>query len=47
MDDAPEVGKIYSGEICKLEAYGAFVKIPGFRRDGMIHVSEVSEARAG
>lgn len=39
-----EVGKVYTGKVTRLEAYGAFVEIlPG--TDGLMHISEVSHRR--
>ena len=44
LTEEPEVGKIYNGKVVKLMDFGAFVNIlPGV--DGMVHVSEISEAR--
>ena len=31
----PELGKIYEGEIASVQSYGAFVKVPGWQKDGM------------
>ncbi len=40
----PEVNKIYTGTVAKIMDFGAFVTImPG--RDGLVHVSEISEER--
>ncbi|KDB56014.1 polynucleotide phosphorylase/polyadenylase [Anaplasma phagocytophilum str. MRK] len=36
----PEVGKIYSGEVCELAKYGAFVTFLGARK-GLVHISEI------
>ena len=40
----PEVNKIYTGTVANIMDFGAFVTImPG--RDGLVHVSEISEER--
>tara|TARA_Y100000590_G_scaffold124943_1_gene142974 strand:+ start:5926 stop:8010 length:2085 start_codon:yes stop_codon:yes gene_type:complete len=40
----PEVNKIYTGTVANIKEFGAFVTImPG--RDGLVHVSEISEER--
>ena len=41
----PTVGKIYEGEVVKAESYGAFVRIPGFQRQGLVHISQLREGR--
>ena len=40
----PEINKIYNGPVANITDFGAFVTIlPG--RDGLVHVSEISEER--
>ena len=40
----PEVGKTYSGKVKTITSFGAFVEfLPG--KDGLLHISEVSEQR--
>ena len=40
----PEVGEIYTGKICSIVAFGAFVEImPG--KDGLLHISEIGNKR--
>ncbi len=42
----PEVGKVYSGKVRRIEPYGCFVEImPG--TDGMVHISEMAPYRVG
>ena len=44
MTEEVEVGKIYTGEVVRVEPYGAFVQIkPGV--DGMIHISQLADYR--
>ncbi len=40
LTEVPEVGKVYTGQVKRVEAYGAFVGIiPG--TDGLLHISEI------
>lgn len=39
-----EVGKVYTGKVARLEAFGAFVTVlPS--TDGLVHISQISDAR--
>ena len=41
LTESPEIGKNYTGEVRRVEGYGAFVEIlPG--RDGLLHISEMA-----
>jgi polyribonucleotide nucleotidyltransferase len=40
-DEPPEVGSIHKGEVKRIEAYGVFVALPGFRKYGLVHASQV------
>ena len=44
-DDADlEIGRIYTGEVNRIEPYGAFVEyLPG--RDGLVHISQLADYR--
>jgi polyribonucleotide nucleotidyltransferase len=44
LTEVPEVGKTYTGQVRRVEAYGAFVEImPG--TDGLLHISEIAPYR--
>jgi polyribonucleotide nucleotidyltransferase len=44
LTEVPEIGKLYTGQVRRVEAYGAFVEImPG--TDGLVHVSEMAPYR--
>jgi polyribonucleotide nucleotidyltransferase len=44
LTEVPEIGKVYTGQVRRVEAYGAFVEImPG--TDGLVHISELSPQR--
>ncbi|TFJ88201.1 hypothetical protein NSK_000553 [Nannochloropsis salina CCMP1776] len=45
LNAIPELGKIYEGEVVKVESYGAFVRIPGFQRQGLVHISQLQKGR--
>ncbi|MDX1996244.1 MAG: polyribonucleotide nucleotidyltransferase, partial [Thermoanaerobaculia bacterium] len=44
LTETPEIGKVYTGPVRRVEAYGAFVEImPG--TDGLVHISELAPYR--
>ena len=43
--DIPDLYAIFYGEVAALQPYGAFIKIPGFRKQGLVHKSQMSKAR--
>ena len=44
LTETPEVGKVYTGPVRRVEPYGAFVEImPG--TDGLVHISELAPYR--
>jgi polyribonucleotide nucleotidyltransferase len=40
-DDPPEVGTCHRGEVKRIEAYGVFVALQGYRKYGLVHASQV------
>ncbi|HEV8631796.1 MAG TPA: polyribonucleotide nucleotidyltransferase [Thermoanaerobaculia bacterium] len=46
LTEVPEVGKVYTGTVRRIEPFGAFVEIlPGL--DGLLHISELAPYRVG
>ncbi len=46
LTEVPEVGKLYTGTVRRIESFGAFVEIlPG--TDGLLHISEIAPYRVG
>lgn len=44
MTEEPEVGRIYTGKVNRLESYGVFVEfLPG--QEGLVHVSQLADYR--
>ena len=41
---SPKIGEIYKGTVVKILSFGAFVDF-GFGKDGLVHISEISEER--
>ncbi|CAL1548141.1 unnamed protein product [Lymnaea stagnalis] len=41
----PKLFHIFHGEVASLQAYGAFIKIPGCRKQGLVHKSQMSNGR--
>eukprot|EP00878_Enallax_costatus_P033584 GHUV01037115.1.p1 GENE.GHUV01037115.1~~GHUV01037115.1.p1 ORF type:complete len:502 (+),score=73.29 GHUV01037115.1:180-1685(+) len=40
-DEPPEVGTCHCAEVKRIEAYGVFVALQGYRRYGLVHASQV------
>ncbi|KAJ8273023.1 hypothetical protein GJAV_G00096520 [Gymnothorax javanicus] len=45
LEELPQLYSIVRGEVASVTAYGAFVKIPGCRKQGLVHKSEMSSCR--
>ena len=44
LTEEPELGRIYTGKVTRLEPYGVFVEfLPGY--DGMVHISQLADYR--
>ncbi|GIL65986.1 hypothetical protein Vafri_19629 [Volvox africanus] len=41
-DEPPEVGSVHRAVVKRIEAYGVFVALEGYRRHGLVHTSQVS-----
>jgi hypothetical protein len=39
--EAPEAGTIHLATVASVQPYGVFVEMPGFRKQGMVHHSQV------
>ncbi|KAM4046697.1 zinc finger CCHC domain-containing protein 17 isoform 2-T3 [Anomaloglossus baeobatrachus] len=44
MDDVPELYDVFQGEVANVTDYGAFIKIPGSRKQGLVHRTHMSSA---
>ncbi|NXA91047.1 NO40 protein, partial [Melanocharis versteri] len=45
MEPLPELFSIFQGEVAAVTDYGAFIKIPGCRKQGLVHRSHMSSCR--
>ncbi|KAM5180056.1 zinc finger CCHC domain-containing protein 17 [Mantella aurantiaca] len=45
MDNVPELFEIFQGEVANVTDYGAFIKIPGCTKQGLVHKTHMSSAR--
>ncbi|KAM6296048.1 zinc finger CCHC domain-containing protein 17 [Aegotheles albertisi] len=45
MEPLPELYAIFQGEVATVTEYGAFIKIPGCRRQGLVHRTHMSSCR--
>ncbi|XP_044027638.1 nucleolar protein of 40 kDa isoform X1 [Siniperca chuatsi] len=45
LDGLPPLFSISKGEVVSLQTYGAFVRLPGYKKEGLVHVSEMSATR--
>ncbi|XP_007493039.1 zinc finger CCHC domain-containing protein 17 isoform X1 [Monodelphis domestica] len=45
LDDLPDLYTIFRGEVVTVTEYGAFIKIPGCRKQGLVHRTHMSSCR--
>ncbi|XP_039977059.1 nucleolar protein of 40 kDa isoform X1 [Xiphias gladius] len=45
LDGLPPLYSISKGEVVSVQTYGAFVRLPGYKKEGLVHVSEMSASR--
>ncbi|XP_077599585.1 zinc finger CCHC domain-containing protein 17 [Stigmatopora nigra] len=45
LEGLPPLYSISKGEVVSVQTYGAFVRLPGYRKEGLVHVSEMSATR--
>uniref|UniRef100_UPI00398E7560 zinc finger CCHC domain-containing protein 17 isoform X1 n=1 Tax=Pristiophorus japonicus TaxID=55135 RepID=UPI00398E7560 len=45
MEELPDKYIIFQGEVASVTEYGAFIKIPGCKRQGLVHKSHMSASR--
>ncbi|XP_062996168.1 zinc finger CCHC domain-containing protein 17 [Elgaria multicarinata webbii] len=45
MEELPELYEVFQGEVASVTEYGAFIKIPGTRKQGLVHKSHMSHCR--
>uniref|UniRef100_A0A3P8WCJ4 Zinc finger CCHC domain-containing protein 17 n=1 Tax=Cynoglossus semilaevis TaxID=244447 RepID=A0A3P8WCJ4_CYNSE len=45
LEGLPPIYSILKGEVVSVQTYGAFVRLPGYRKEGLVHVSEMSASR--
>lgn len=45
LDGLPPMHSIAKGEVVSVQTYGAFVRLPGYKKEGLVHVSEMSSSR--
>ncbi|XP_072303618.1 zinc finger CCHC domain-containing protein 17 [Eucyclogobius newberryi] len=45
LDGLPPMFSICKGEVVSVQTYGAFVRLPGYKNQGLVHVSEMSASR--
>jgi len=45
VEALPDLYSIFKGEVASVQSYGVFVKMPGCRKHGLVHVSQMSTSR--
>lgn len=46
-DEPPEVGSIHQASVRSVKPFGLFVQLPGFRANGLVHLSQVGRRGTG
>ena len=41
----PELYSIHRGQVMKVESFGAFISLSGFKKQGLLHISQISNQR--
>ena len=41
----PELFSIHRGRVARVQPFGAFVSLEGYRRDGLVHISQLAARR--
>ena len=44
-EPVPELYSIHHGRVVRVQPYGCFVELPGFRKHGLVHISQLSDRR--
>jgi len=44
-EDAPKLYSIHQGQVSRIQPYGVFVRITGFRKQGLVHKSQMSNGK--
>ncbi|XP_041665098.1 nucleolar protein of 40 kDa [Cheilinus undulatus] len=45
LEGLPPLYSIFKGEVVSVQTYGAFVRLSGYKKEGLVHVSEMSASR--
>lgn len=45
VNGTPEVGKVYTGTVRNITNFGAFVRIDGTKKEGLVHISQIADTR--
>jgi hypothetical protein len=41
----PSLFSVHKGQVQKIESFGAFVEMAGYRKNGLVHISQISSTR--
>ncbi|XP_068603249.1 zinc finger CCHC domain-containing protein 17 [Brachionichthys hirsutus] len=45
LEGLPPMYSVAKGQVMSVQTYGAFVRLPGYKKEGLVHVSEMSASR--